>query len=339
MRVTPIRPTAESIDDIAADWAARLDARPLSLGEQAELEAWLDGDARCLGAYARARAVMVVVAPRRREAAAHPSRRALLWGGGGAIAAGVAGAATVIAHQPQPRRWRLESSLGEIRHIPLEDGSHITLNTDSALTVEFGATRRLVRLLRGEAYFEVAKNPERPFIVMGPFVQVRTVGTAYNVRLNDARTMKVDVASGRVALENPPSPLMQSLQAMTGGWPAATDDLSPIYMDAGQRATIRLDAASDKMLISIEAVAGETLARALAWRDGQLAFEGESLAEAAAEFARYSPRRLVVADRDLAGRHISGLFAATDPDGFARAAALSLGARCRTENDTIVLYR
>ncbi len=337
--MTPTRPTAENIDDIAAHWAARLDARPLSSGEQAELDAWLDSDARCLGAYARARAVMVAITPRRRAAAPHPSRRALLWGGGGAIAAGVAGAATVIAHQPQPRRWRLESSLGEIRHIPLEDGSHITLNTDSALTVEFGATRRLVRLLRGEAYFEVAKNPERPFIVMGPFVQVRTVGTAYNVRLSDARTMKVDVASGRVALENPPSPLMQSLQAMTGGWPAATDDLSPVYMDAGHRATISLSEASNKMLISIEAVAGDTLARTLAWRDGQLAFEGESLAEAAAEFARYSSRRLVVADRDLAGRHISGLFAATDPDGFARAAALSLGARFKTEKDSVVLYR
>jgi len=343
--VTPTRPTAENIDDIAADWAARLDARPLSLGEQAELDAWLDSDARCLGAYARARAVMVAVAPRRRMAPnraapmPHPSRRALLWGGGGAIAAGVAGMASIAVHRPQPRRWRLESSLGEIRHIPLEDGSHITLNTDSALTVEFGATRRLVRLLRGEAYFEVAKNLERPFIVMGPFVQVRTVGTAYNVRLSDARTMKVDVTSGRVALESPPSPLMQSLQAMTGGWPAATDDLSPVYMDAGHRATISLTEASDKMLISIETVADETLARALAWREGQLAFEGESLAEAAAEFARYSPRRLLITDPELAGRHISGLFAATDPDGFARAAALSLGAHVKTKNDAIVLYR
>ena len=338
--MTPIRPTAANLDDIAADWAARLDARPLTPAEQAELDAWLAGDPRCLGAFARARAVLVRLTPQRRvRPASAVSRRALLWTGGGAIAAGVAGLAAVCAHQPRVRRRLLESSLGEIRHIPLEDGSHVTLNTDSALSIEFGATRRLVRLLRGEAYFEVAKAPDRPFIVMGPFAQVRTVGTAYNVRLHDARTMKVEVTSGRVALESPPSPLLQSLQAMTGGWPAATEDLSPVLMDAGHRATLRLPADSDKMLISVEAVAQDALARTLAWRDGQLAFEGESLAQAAAEFARYTPRHLVVADPALAGRHISGLFAATDPEGFARAAALSFDAQVKIKDDRIVLYK
>ena len=337
--MTPIRPTAETIDDIAAHWAARLDARSLTADEQAELDTWLDSDPRCLGAYARARAVLVVIAPRRQApTSALPSRRALLWTGGGAIAAGVAGVAAVAARHPEPYRRRFESSLGEVRHIPLEDGSHITLNTDSALSIEFGATRRLVRLLRGEAYFEVARIPERPFIVMGPFVQVRTVGTAYNVRLHDPGTLKVEVTSGRVALESPPSPMMQSLQAMTGGWPEATDDLSPVYMDAGHRATIRMSA-DDKMLIDIETVAADALTRGLAWREGQLAFEGESLAEAAAEFARYSRQRLVVTDPELAGRHISGLFAATDPEGFARAATLSLGARMKAGKDSIVLYR
>ncbi len=334
------RPTAAALDDIAADWAARLDGRALSATEQAELDAWLDSDTRCLGAFARARAVMAGAGPRVALAAKpQPSRRALLWGGGGAIAAGIAGLGVVAVRQPQPHRRLFESSLGEIRHIPLEEGSHITLNTDSALSVEFGATRRLIRLVRGEAYFEVARNAARPFIVMGPFAQVRTVGTAYNVRLHDAHTMKVEVTSGRVALESPPSPLMQSLQAMTGGWPAATEDLSPLFMDAGHRATLRLPAHSEKMLIDVEAVAGDALARGLAWRDGQLAFEGESLAQAAAEFARYSPHRLVITDPELAGRHISGLFATTDPDGFARAAALSLGARVKTTQDGIVLYR
>ncbi len=246
--MTPTRPTAAIIDDIAANWAARLDARALTADEEAELGAWLDGDPRCLGAFARARAALVGAAPRRRAAVRPPlSRRVLLGMGGGAIAAGIAGAAAVCVHAPQPQRRRFESLMGEVRHIPLEDGSHITLNTDSALSVEFSATRRLVRLLRGEAYFEVAKNPDRPFIVMGPFVQVRTIGTAYNVRLSDPHTMRVDLTSGRIALENPPSPLMQSLQAMTGGWPASGDDLSPVFMDAGHRATISLQDSSNKL--------------------------------------------------------------------------------------------
>jgi len=332
------RPTAATLDDIAAGWAARLDARPLSAAEQVELDAWLASDPRCLGAFARARAVMVPLAARPIRARPLVDRRALLWSGGGAIAAGVANLATVAVHPPAARIRRFESLLGEIRHIPLEDGSRITLNTDSALSVEFTATRRLVRLLRGEAYFEVAKAHDRPFVVSGPFVQVRTVGTAYNVRLTDSHSMQVDLTSGRVALENPPSPLMRSLQGLTGGWPA-TDDLSPIFMEAGHRATITLSEASNKMLISIEAMANDALTRGLAWRDGQLAFEGQTLAQAAVEFARYSPRRLIIADPVLAGRHISGLFATTDPEGFARAAALSLGARVKSEDDNIVLYR
>lgn len=333
------RPSAASLDDTAAHWAARLDARPLTAGEQAELDAWLDSDPRCLGAFARARAALVVLTPRKPSRLTTPvSRRALLWTGGGAIAAGIAGLAALAVHAPEPYRRRYESSLGEIRHIPLPDGSHVTLNTASVLSIEFSATRRLVRLLRGEAYFEVAEAPERPFIVMGPFVQVRTVGTSYNVRLHDPHTLKVDLTSGRVALECPPSPLFQSLQAATGGWPAATDDLSPVYMDAGHRATITLPA-DNKMLIDIETTAADAVTRSLAWRDGQLAFEGESLAQAATEFARYSPQRLIVDDHELAGRHISGLFAATDPEGFARAAALSLGARVKAGKDSIVLYR
>lgn len=342
--MTTIRPSAANLDDIAAGWAARLDARPLTADEQVELDAWLATDPRCLGAFARARAVMIPLgAPHPVTAspvAARPllSRRALLWTGGGAIAAGIAGMAAVTVERPAPRIRRFESLIGEIRHIPLDDGSHITLNTDSALTVEFSPTRRLVRLLRGEAYFEVAKAPDRPFIVMGPFVQVRTVGTAYNVRLHDTQTLQVDLTSGRVALENPPSPLMQSLQAATGGWPAGTDDLSPVFMDAGHRATITLPT-DRKMLISIETLETDMMARGLAWRDGQLAFENASLAQAAAEFARYSPRRLLIPDPDLAGRHISGLFATTDPEGFARAAALSLGAHVKSEDDHIVLYR
>lgn len=346
--MTTIRPSAANLDDIAADWAARLDARPLTADEQAELDAWLATDPRCLGAFARARAVIIPLGAshpvtaslmKARPVAARPSlsRRTLLWTGG-AIAAGIAGVATVTVERPAPRTRRFESLMGEIRHIPLDDGSHITLNTDSALTVEFGPTRRLVRLLRGEAYFEVAKAPDRPFIVMGPFVQVRTVGTAYNVRLHDTHTLQVDLTSGRVALENPPSPLMQSLQTATGGWPAGTDDLSPVFMDAGHRATITLPT-DRKMLISIETLETDIMARGLAWRDGQLAFENASLAQAAAEFARYSPRRLLIPDRDLAGRHISGLFATTDPEGFARAAALSLGAHVKSEDDHIVLYR
>ncbi len=335
------RPTAAAIDETAAAWAARVDARPLQEGEQAELDAWLAGDPRCLGAYARALALLAGAAPLCRLAdrprvSPPVTRRALLWSGGGAIAASLAVAAVTLRRPPAPAR-NFESALGEIRHITLDDGSRLTLNTNSAVSAEFGHDRRLIRMLRGEAFFEVVKDPARPFLVAGPFAVVRTVGTAYGVNLHDAETMKVEVASGRVAIESPPSRLVEALQSVTGGWPQG-GDASPPLVDAGHTATIRLPATSRTIMVDIEPVDAQALTRSLAWRDGQLAFEGTSLPEAAAEFARYSRRRLVVAP-ELAHRHVSGLFAADDVDGFARAAALSLGARVRMDDDTIVLSR
>ncbi len=341
--------TASAIDEIAADWAARLDARDLTDEEQTELDAWLALDTRHLGAFARARAFSVAPlvadaynapAPRRVRSSSAASgdmhRRAFL----GAMAASVAGAALwIFGRREQVTTGAYESVLGEVRRIPLPDGSHVTLNTNSAISVEFAASRRLVRLVRGEAFFEVAKNPDRPFIVMGPMVQVRTVGTSYSVRLVDNTAMKVQVATGRVAIESPPSHLAQSLQSAGLLMPRNAPDLhNALFVDPNQEALITQIGASD-VQISVRGLAAETLARALMWRDGHLSFEGDSLHAAVGEFARYSARRIVIADPALGKMHISGLFRTTDADGFARAAALSLRAKVKSEGETIVLYR
>ncbi len=348
------RPTASTIDDIAADWAARLDAHANGSGDlapedQAELDAWLASDVRCFGAFARARALAVspdiaaalaTKAPLRLLPSQGMNRRAFM----AAMAAGIAGAGVWFFHgRERIATLAYASLLGEIRDIPLPDGSHVTLNTDSAIAVEFAKGRRLVRLLRGEAYFQVAKNPDRPFIVMGPMAQVRTVGTSYTVRLVEPGTMKVQVTSGRVALESPPAKLTQSLQS-AGLWPVTSNTShDAVFVDPNQEALIRLTQSSGlgsgEIDISVRAVAADTLARGLMWRDGRLSFEGSTLAEACAEFARYSPRRIAIADNSLAHMHISGLFHANDPDGFARAVALSLRASVKSNDKSIILYR
>ncbi|MEE3625831.1 hypothetical protein UCD39_17885 [Nitrospirillum sp. BR 11752] len=80
------------------------------------------------------------------------------------------------------------------------------------------------------------------------------------------------------------------------------------------------------------------LDRALMWREGRLAFAGETLAQAVAQFARYSRRRIVLASDRLAPRHVSGLFTATDIDGFAHAVAVAFNAKYREEGNAIILY-
>lgn len=326
-----------------------MDACKLTEDEEADLNAWLAEDSRCLGALARARALAVssevTEALGRRPAPALwrlPSmpvdRRVFL----AAIPMAVAGlAALVFLRRETVSRVPYESLMGEVRKIPLPDGSHITLNTNSAITVEFSQKRRLVRLLRGEAYFEVAKNPDRPFVVEGPFAQVRTVGTAYTVRLMEAHAasaMRVQVTSGRVAIESPPSQLARTLQS-AGVLPLALSKArGGVFVNADQEASLQLSG-DREVLVSVHAQPAENLARALMWREGQLSFAGESLAEAVAEFARYSPQRIVIADGELGRMHIVGLFSVTNPENFARAAALSLRANISKENGNIVLYK
>jgi len=328
--------SARSIDKVAADWVARLDAGPLTEDEQSELDGWLAADSRCLGAFARARALFI--SPDIAEAVEAPrpgpisgvTRRGFL----AALAASVAVAAFVVGRQDHGIVTDYASAVGEIRTIPLEDGSRVTLNTDSLVSVEYRRHSRLVRLIRGEAYFEVAKNPERPFIVQGPAAQARAVGTAYSVRLGDDERMQVRVTTGRVAVEPPPSALAESLR------------LSPIadngaYLDANQQADVRVvreGPYKGQVQISIRDVTPDSVERSLMWREGLLSFEGETLAEAIEEFARYS-RQKVVLQGAVARERVSGLFSATDPAGFSRAIAIGLKLKIKTENDTIVLYK
>ncbi|MEE3625832.1 FecR domain-containing protein [Nitrospirillum sp. BR 11752] len=217
------RQTAAAVDLAAAGWAARLDARALTADERRALDAWLAADVRHLGALARARALLLspldapipVTAPAESAAPGRvplPSRRGLL-----AAAASVAGLAALGAGMRQPAaRQAYSSAVGEVRHIPLEDGSTLTLNTDSAITLADEAGRRLVYLERGEAYVEVAPRTDRPFILRGPLVQLATNDGACCARLNPGGAMTVAVVSGTVAVEGAPSALAETLERATG---------------------------------------------------------------------------------------------------------------------------
>jgi transmembrane sensor len=191
--------SASEIDDEAADWAARVDARGLDVERDPELQAWLSGDARRAGALLRAQAAisfldrgraLANVAPAvEAEAAERPSRRALIGGVTGAAAAALVGGVGLWAARPQ----RLDTRLGEIRRVPLADGSLVAINTKTALEVAMKPKSRRIVLKEGEAWFQVAKDPQRPFVVAAGAVRVRAVGTAFSVRRGDEAGAGVDV--------------------------------------------------------------------------------------------------------------------------------------------------
>jgi transmembrane sensor len=329
--------SAKFRDEVAADWVARLDAGDLTPAQERELQQWLASDTRCLGAFARAQAIFAsphVALPT--EVRTPVARRSFLV----AAAAGLAGTAFILGHRAAAEKRIYVSELGEIRQIPLEDGSRITLNTNSAVQVEYLEDSRVVALQRGEAYFEVAKDSKRPFIVVGSSAQARAVGTAYSVRLGDeAGQMQIRVATGRVAVEAPLPPPAAPLAAIRNLF--VSQPTNGAYLNANQEATVRIGKGGlddGKIQVSIRDLQPGMFERSLMWRQGLLSFEGVTLAEAIAEFSRYSRQRILIRGA-LAHERISGLFAAADPLAFAHAVALSLRARVGSEQDTLILYR
>ena len=114
--------------------------------------------------------------------------------------------------------------------------------------------------------------------------------------------------------------------------PGATE---PVRATAGGLATV----SAQDSAIAVQAVGPQEVARGLAWRDGMLWFNGESLTEAAAEFDRYSTTRIVIADPALGRQTLTGLFSASDPQGFAKAAAAALGGKVSGSANEVRIYR
>lgn len=310
------------IDIEAAEWVARLDAGTLDPATQQQLDDWLAVDSRRLGAFIRARAqwadlnrLGALGAGKQQLPAALSTfswnRRALLVAG---LAGLAAGGIVWFALGPETESYRTE--VGEMRRIALSDGSTLVLNTDSEVRVRFEAARRHVELLRGEGLFEVAHDPQRPFIVSTENVRVRAIGTVFAVRLR-GETVNVTVSEGVVELARAPELAVS---------------LPPQRIAANQQSIV-----SPAMPSQVEEVTPAAVQRRLAWLDGKVAFDGEPLREAVAEINRHSHRAVVIDDAQLSARPIVGVFRATDAQGFCRAAAAALGAVVIEDGGTLHL--
>ncbi|HEY0265374.1 MAG TPA: FecR domain-containing protein [Rhizomicrobium sp.] len=321
--------TAHEIDAEAAGWAARIDRGAFSPGEERAFQAWLAGDVRTLGAYGRMRALALSTERARAlgpafdpadfvsvRPSAVPSRRTLLQAGGGIAAAMLVGLAATW--EMRRRGTSFSTGKGETKVVALKDRSVVTLNTDSEIVVRFSGAQRGIELVRGEALFDVAKNPARPFVVAAGDTSVRVIGTSFSVSRFDAAPVKVLVREGIVEVFKP-----------------AAVGVEPLRISAN---TLALSS-PDQGDIAARPVPTAQLRRAMAWREGEIAFEGETLAQAAAEFARYSDTKIVIDDPVLAKEEIAGLFKATDPVGFAHTVAISLNAHANIAEGEVRLTR
>jgi transmembrane sensor len=296
-----------AIRDEAARWVARMDAETWSAEDERALELWLSGDPRRRGALLEAEAAWLTLneAPSSEQ---QPSaeltrspikglfeRRQVVLGGSAALAASLAAGFLWVAAGTS-----YTTELGEVRRVPLADGSIATVNTSSRIEVKLAADRRHVRITRGEAWFQVAKDPSRPFVVEAGRIRVQAVGTAFSVGRVDGGA-RILVTEGVVE-----------------AW-AADADGHKVRLIAGQSAFV-----GDNAAIRVDATAPSSVDRALAWRAGLIDLSGQTLAEAVGEFNRYNRRKLVLADQRLGGEQFDGVFQLSDPEGFAIAVRDSL---------------
>jgi len=230
-----------------------------------------------------------------------------------ALAAGIA--AVVVAGIAGWLSWRGETyttGIGEQRTIRLGDDSIVDLNARSSIRVRFSRSERSIDLVEGQAMFHVARDPRRPFIVHSDNTAVQAVGTQFDVyRKDDA--LVVTVVEGRVAVIPPP---LESVAS-----PAQVSNAPAPEAGAGE-----LLAAGEQLTVTPKTVVSKPhqadVGAATAWIQRRLVFDDTPLAEVAEEFNRYSVRRLVIDDAELARKTISGAYSSSDPAsliGFLRA--------------------
>ena len=202
--------------------------------------------------------------------------------------------------------------------MPMQDGSKITLNTDSENRVTVTAKERHVDLQQGEAFFEVAQDRARPFVVHAGNKRVIAVGTKFSVR-RDARDVEVVVTEGKVRIETGERP----------GRPGKAD--AGTVVTAGTIA----QASDEGVLLQTKQLAEAE--ESLSWRQGVLVFRQMTLAEASAEFNRYNTRKIVFEDPRVADLRVAGSFRADNVEAFVRLLERGYPLRAEERGDQFVL--
>jgi transmembrane sensor len=291
------------IAEQAIAWFARMRAGNVTEQERAQFQAWLQASPTHAEAYRQIdrfwmnpeldRMLGEMPLSTRSSRSFTIRRRAML-----ALAASVVLAA--VWYRPaliDCLRADYCTGVGEVRSVQLADGSRVTLNSASAVNVAFEPALRQVRLISGEAYFEVRRDPEHPFQVEGNYSMTRVVGTRFTVREQD-RSDIVTVISGLVEV-------------------GQRDRKSPL-LKANERVSVTAE-----QLGEVESVSGNTAA----WVKGKLLFDNVSLEEVVAEIGRYRRGAVVIRNEQLKNLRVSGRFDVNDTDKALQSLAETLPIR------------
>lgn len=309
----------------AARWLVALEDDPDDAGLRAGIEAWRLADPANEAAWQDTVHVHGLMAETRpapvialqvgtsgvRRGPQQPFRHRLAAGVLAAVAAGL-----LLLFSPG-LVVRLQSdqltATAEVRSVALDDGSVVMLGADSAIAVRYRDAGRDVRLLKGEAFFQVAPDPRRPFRVAARDVEVTVLGTSFNVRLADDGA-EVTVATGVVQVANAGESPVASLRLHPGDW-----------------ARLGRAGAVERGAVQADEVAP--------WLHGQIVARDRPMADVVDELRRYYRGMIVVADDSLRGRRVTGVYNLSDPKAALSAIVGAHGGSVRQVSPWLLVAR
>lgn len=323
-----------SKDEEAYAWVVRLESDQRTSDDAVRFEQWLREDDGNAGRFADGLALWDELGGLKGSSEAHaalghlysvsplegrvverwrPSRRAVLGGGVAALAASMAGVLVIPRVLAGPTIY--ETAKGEQRRVALSDGSAMVLDTATRVEVAMEENQRLITLVTGQVFFDVARDPARPFRVFAGDDEIRALGTAFQVRFEGMKT-NVILEEGRIAI-------------FRGG------ALKPAKVEEGQgsldakKADVVLAPGEATQLASSQPLKVEPvdLSKTNAWRDGDLVFDDVALSTAVAEVNRYGGRQIVLGDPQLSALRISGTFHTNRPEAFVEGVTAALPVR------------
>ncbi|HEV2561662.1 MAG TPA: FecR domain-containing protein [Rhizomicrobium sp.] len=321
----PVQVRAASAAEINAHAAAWLRRRHLGNWmeqDEAELEAWLAespanriGYWRLSASWSRMdRLAALQPSLHQQDGVAHKGISPLWLRVAAALVVATMLAAGAGFWFAQPRATTYATALGERKAIALADGSRIELNTDTTIRLSANANARTVNLERGEVYFEIKHDPHRLFVVVAGDHRVTDVGTQFFVR-REKEHLEVALVEGRARFDMPVAQSQLHSMSLAAG---------DVVVASARRTTLKRE--------PIEEISSE-----LSWRRGVLVFKHATLGEAAAEFNRYNPEKIVVADAGAARLTLNGTFKTNDVAAFTDAAHAVFGLQVDVRNGQIVI--
>lgn len=221
--------------------------------------------------------------------------------------------------------WQVSylTAIGEQQTVSLLDGSRVQLNTDTAVNVDYDDLQRKVRLVKGEALFDIIHDQSRPFLVYAGTNVIRAVGTAFVVKLIEDE-IEVTITEGRVELKSIKDDTQNRLENEL--------TIASAVIDAGQ--TVKLN----KEIQILQEITEEEIDRKLAWREGLLIFTGEPLGDVVNEISRYTPINFFIDDPELGQLRIGGRFRIGETNAMLEVLETGFGISVnRVSNDLVYL--